>query len=194
MTGLAPRLIFLTHPQVIIDPEKDIRRWSLSPMGRSRMEVFARSPDAARITAIWSSTETKAQEAAAVLSAALGVSVDADAGLGENDRSATGFLPPAAFEAAADAFFARPDHSFRGWETAVSAQSRIAAALHRILAGHNGGDLAVVSHGAVGTLMLCRLLNMPISRALDQPSQGHYWAATLPGLELLHRWQPIDSP
>lgn len=41
--------------------------------------------------------------------------------LGENDRSATGYLPHEEFEAAANAFFEQPDASFCGWETAVEA-------------------------------------------------------------------------
>lgn len=36
----------------------------------------------------------------------------------ENDRSSTGFLPPEEFEVVADAFFAQPGVSVRGWETA----------------------------------------------------------------------------
>ena len=48
-------------------------------------------------------------------------------GLGENDRSSTGYLPKAEFEAVADAFFARPEESVRGWERAVDAQRRIVA-------------------------------------------------------------------
>jgi broad specificity phosphatase PhoE len=185
------RLIFITHPQVTIDPALDVRRWSLSPAGRARMQAFARSPAAARVTAIWSSTETKAREAAAILAKAHALPVHKDAALAENDRSATGFLPPPAFESAADAFFAHPDHSHQGWETATAAQTRIDTALRRIAATHHSGDLAVVAHGAVGTLMLCRLMAQPITRALDQPFQGHYWTASLPDWQLLHGWQPI---
>ena len=95
------------------------------------------------------------------------------------------------FRGAADAFFAAPDVSFRGWERAIDAQDRITAALHQILPDHGTGDLAIVTHGAVGTLLWCRLMNCPIDRKHDQPGQGHFWIADLRSLEPTGGWQPI---
>jgi hypothetical protein len=43
----------------------------------------------------------------------------------ENDRSATGFLPPDEFETVANRLFAEPLVSIRGWERAIDAQLRI---------------------------------------------------------------------
>jgi len=64
-------------------------------------------------------------------------------GLRENDRSATGFLQKQEFEATADAFFAHPHESVRGWEAAVAAQARIVRAVEEILSqAPNEGDLA----------------------------------------------------
>ncbi|MFZ5730653.1 MAG: histidine phosphatase family protein, partial [Pseudomonadota bacterium] len=95
---------------------------------------------------------------------------------GENDRSATGFVPPDPFERLADAFFAHPEESVRGWETAAAAQGRIVAATMEILQAHPGpGDVAIVAHGGVGTLLLCHLKGLPIARAHDQPHQGCWW-------------------
>ncbi|MFC0389117.1 histidine phosphatase family protein [Muricoccus vinaceus] len=34
------------------------------------------------------------------------------------------------------------------------------------------GDIAIVSHGGVGALLLCHLKGVPISRAEDQPGAG----------------------
>ncbi len=187
-----PRLLFITHPEVEIDPARPIERWRLSPAGVARMRAFAEGAEAAGVTAIRASTETKAIEAAGILAGRLGLGVSVDRDLGENDRSATGFLPPPEFEATADAFFARPGESIRGWERAADAQARVRAAVARAVAAHEGaGDLAIVAHGAVGTLMLCHLLGRPIDRALDQPFQGHFWVAQLPGLRILHGWRPI---
>lgn len=185
------RLIFITHPEVIVDPLVPIERWRLSEAGVRRMQAFAEDPVTADVTAIWSSAETKALEAAAILAARLGLSVEVDQRLGENDRSATGFLPPDEFERAADAFFAEPTKSFRGWERAVDAQQRVVTAVTSVLEAHKGGDLAIVAHGGVGALLLCALLGRPISRDMDQPSQGHYWVARLPDLRVEHSWRPI---
>ena len=186
-----PSLFFITHPEVIVDPECRIEDWGLSDAGRRRASHFVQSGFLSDVTAIWSSTELKAMETAGIFADHLELPVVTDPLLGENDRSATGFLPPTEFEAAADAFFAAPETSFRGWERALDAQNRIETATRRIVAQHHRGDLAIVSHGAVGTLLYCTLKNLPISRAHDQPSQGHYWVASFPKLVPIHCWKSL---
>jgi broad specificity phosphatase PhoE len=184
-------LFFITHPEVTIDPGTEVARWHLSDIGVSRMRRFARSEVVRDVSAVWASTETKAIEAAGLLAGWLGLPVSTCAALGENDRSATGFLPPDEFERMADAFIAEPGRSVRGWERAIDAQARVRAAADAIIAGHGGGDLAIVAHGAVGTLLLCSYLDRPIARSADQPAQGCYWTATLPDCRVVHVWRPI---
>ncbi len=91
-------------------------------------------------------------------------------GLDENDRGSAGCLPPGRFRVAADAFFARPETSFCGWGRAVDAQARVAAAWGEIVQAP--GRIVVVGHGGTGTLLMCRLVGLPISRAHDAPRQG----------------------
>ncbi len=86
---------------------------------------------------IISSGERKAIETAAILAEAAGVAPEVDEVMHENDRSATGFLSPPAFETAADWFFAHPQDSYKGWERAVDAQARIVEAVARALADHD---------------------------------------------------------
>lgn len=185
------RLIFVTHPEVRVDPSIPVPDWPLNETGHRRAQGFAQSGILRGVTHLWSSIETKARETAAILAEHAAIPVSFAPDLGENDRSATGFLPPAKFEHAADRFFAAPDQSFKGWEPAIDAQARIVTAVHRIVAQHAGGDLAIVSHGAVGTLLYCHLSGRPIDRAEDQPSQGHYWTAELPALIPEHGWRSI---
>lgn len=157
------------------------------------MRTFAALPWLAEIASVWASTETKAIEAAGILAAAIGCGVGVDAALGENDRRSTGFLPPFEFEHVADGFFAEPQISVRGWERAVDAQRRVLGATRAIVGRHRKGDLAIVAHGAVGTLLFCALSDRPISRSLDQPSQGHYWCANLHDLKPHHGWRRIAA-
>lgn len=185
-------LIFITHPEVSVDPACLITEWALSAVGRDRAARLARSETLSDVTAIWASGERKALQTATYLSKRLGLPVKADARLGENDRTATGFLPPEVFETAADAFFAYPNTSFRGWERAIDAQTRIHRAVTDIIARHTDGDLAIVSHGAVGTLLFCALKGVPISRDHDQPGQGHFWSASLTDLVPRHHWRRFD--
>lgn len=190
VAGMAS-LVFVTHPEVVVDPLVPVERWRLSEQGVARMRRFADGDVVAGVTSVWASGEAKAIEAAGILAARFGIGVSVDRDLGENDRSATGFLPPAEFEAVADAFFAEPEASVRGWERAIDAQRRIRAAADRLLAGHREGDIAIVAHGAVGTLLLCSYRRQAISRAFDQPFQGHYWIASLPGPSVEQGWLPI---
>lgn len=182
------RLVFVTHPQVAIDAAVPVPRWRLSDAGTARMRAFADSGVLDGTTGVWASTEAKAIEGAGIVAAGFGLPVHVDAELGENDRSATGYLPPAEFEATADAFFARPEESVRGWERAVDAQARVVGAVERIMAGSTG-PVTVVAHGAVGALLLCRTLGVPISRTHDQPAPGCFYIVE--NGQLLHGWRPI---
>ncbi len=171
------RLVFITHPEVEIDPATEITDWRLSEEGRRRTGAFAKTEVVRSASSVWSSGERKAREAASILAAPNQLPVFMDTRLGENNRSAMGHLPRHDFETAADAFFALPQVSFKGWESASDAQSRIASVFRDIVAMHTLGDLMVVSHGADGTLLWCHLMGVPIDRRQDQLSQGHYWSA-----------------
>jgi broad specificity phosphatase PhoE len=154
-----------------------------------------RQPWIRDITSIYCSTEQKAIDGAAILAEHLSLGYRAVPELGENDRSSTGFLPPSEFERVADEFFARPHESVRGWERAVDAQARIVSAVAR-LAGEEqgGGAMAIVSHGAVGTLLYCQLAGEAISRRYDQPPNGggNYFRFCLSPLAVQSWWRPID--
>ncbi len=116
--------------------------------------------------------------------------------LGENDRSATGYLPKPEFEVVANEFFARPEESIRGWERAIDAQRRIIRAVERVIAEPKGeGDIAIVSHGGVGTLLLCHFKGVPISRAEDQPGAGGGNCFSFDASEhrLLSGWRDIED-
>ena len=68
-------LIFITHPEIIVDSQIDVRRWRLSDAGLARMRIFADSPAVADVTSVWASTEAKAIEAAGILAARFGLGV-----------------------------------------------------------------------------------------------------------------------
>lgn len=181
--------LYVTHPQVNIDPDVPVPRWGLSPLGRKRAEVAARSDWARQLRRIVSSDETKAIETAEILAAAAGLAIEIIAEAGENDRSATGFLPPDRFEAAADWFFAHPEESYQGWERAADAQSRIVGVVEGVLSDHDPAlPIAFVGHGGVGTLLKCHLAGRAISRDRDQPAGG----GNLFAFRLADRWLACD--
>jgi broad specificity phosphatase PhoE len=121
-----PTVFFITHPNVAIDRAIPVPDWPLNDRGRARMRAMTAHPWTRAVRHIFASKERKACEAAQLLADCLGLDgYTAMAELGENDRSATGFLAEDEFEATADAFFARPQESIRGWERAADAQARI---------------------------------------------------------------------
>ena len=119
-----PRIFYISHPEVVIDPEVPVPDWGLSPLGRVRMARFAQGPELKNVTSIWSSAERKAVDGALILGAALSLNPQAHEDLGENDRSSTGYVAPPRFWDLVEAFFASPDESMEGWETARAAQAR----------------------------------------------------------------------
>ena len=163
---------YLTHPQVMIDPDVPVMKWGLNELGASRVTRLIKSDRLSGTTYVVSSGEQKALDTARPIAAAIGCELDVRARTHENDRSATGYLPGPEFEATADAFFAEPDVSVRGWEKAVDAQSRIVGEVEEVLVGPVGGDVLIVGHGAVGTLLYCHLAGLPISRQYDQTGGG----------------------
>jgi broad specificity phosphatase PhoE len=186
---------FITHGNVRIDPQVPVPDWSLSDLGRRRMTGALRQSWILDIASVYSSTERKSVEMAAILAAHLGLAVTQVHELGENDRSATGFLPPDEFEAHANEFFTRPAESVGGWERAVDAQARIVEAVRRIVAiDRSHGCIAIVSHGAVGTLLHCRLAGREIDRRHDQPANGggNYFRFTIDPPSVDGDWRSID--
>lgn len=189
------RCLFITHPNVEINREVPVPRWPLSARGRERMHAALAESWVGDIGTIWCSTEQKAIDGATILADHLGLPFSTAEDLGENDRSSTGFLPPDEFERVADQFFAQPEESVRGWETASAAQARIVGAVERILRAETGpGTVAFVSHGAVGTLLWCHLAGEPISRTRDQPGNGggNWFEFTWPSTQVTSWWRPID--
>jgi broad specificity phosphatase PhoE len=192
---MASHLIFITHPDVLIDPAVPVPQWPLSERGLARMRAGLQQPWVRAIRAVYCSTEQKARDGAAILAGHLGLAVTEIDALGENDRSSTGFLAPPEFEQMADAFFAQPEVSVRGWERAADAQSRIVTAVRSLAAADTtDGLIAIVSHGAVGTLLYCHLAGVPIARKWDQPPNrgGNFYPFSLSPDSVAHGWRPID--
>jgi broad specificity phosphatase PhoE len=191
-----PILHFITHPDVVIDPMVPVSEWRLSPEGIRRMGLALDRPWMSRLGSVFSSAERKATDAARLIADRFHLSPVIIGDLGENDRSATGYLPKAEFEAVADIFFAQPERSVQGWERAVDAQRRISAAVDRVIAAAPGDrDVAVVSHGGVGALLLCQLKGIPIDRAEDQPGAGGgcVYSFDVETRTLLSGWRRIED-
>ena len=144
---------YITHPQVVQDPSTPVPEWHLSKIGLDRLRSLAQPIALSNTTVIVASAETKALETAAVFADWLGLEPVVRELMHENDRSASGYMPPSEFETTADRFYAEPTSSVRGWETALAAQARIVSEYQAALRLCTDGDLLIAGHGAVGTLL-----------------------------------------
>jgi broad specificity phosphatase PhoE len=191
--------LYVTHPQVRQSPAVPVPKWGLSDRGRARAEAFAQHPLVRAATRIVSSRETKALELAQILAAGSGAPITSDAAFNENDRTATGYVNAERFEQLADAFFAGPDVSAEGWETAAHAQARIVAAVEAALAAHDPTQpIVFAGHGAVGTLLKCALARRPIARVEDQrrigdPGGGNVLVIRLSDRALRGDWTAMEQ-
>ena len=191
--------LYVTHPQVVMDPAVPVPRWGLSDKGASRARAFAAHPLLHGLGRIIASDERKALELADILAEASGAPVSVDPECGENDRSSTGYVAAERFEQLADAFFAHPDQSVEGWETARAAQARIVRAFERALSAHDPKlPLLFAGHGAVGTLLKCHLDGRTISRSEDQrrignPGGGNVLLIRLADRKLFGDWTAMED-
>lgn len=186
---------YLTHPDVVIDPSIPVPQWRLSAIGRARAEMAARAAWLRNTTQIVSSGETKAIETAEIIAAELGLEFEIRPRMHENDRSATGVLSQPEFQAMADRFFANPTISVRGWERAIDAQARIVEEAEEVLSRGQPGDILLVGHGGVGTLLYCHYSGLAIDRKHDQlpGGGGCYYAMRKSARTILHGWRRIEA-
>jgi broad specificity phosphatase PhoE len=190
------RILFVTQPEVVIDPRMPVPRWPLSRIGRRRIKAFAEALRPAGIAAVWSSAERKARDGADILAEVLDLRPNVDAGLGENGRESTGYIAPPEFWLVVDAFFSNPASSIRGWETAAHAQARIVAAVTRVAATAPVlGSTVIVSHGGVGRLLMAHLQRVKIGREdkPENPGGGCFVVIDRAGLSLSQGWRDIES-
>ena len=192
---MAALVRYLTHPEVLIDPTVPVPRWGLSEVGHARVEALVHAGWLDGTKQIISSAEQKALETAEPIADALRIEFEVREAMHENDRSATGFLPPNEFQRVANEFFSNPNESIRGWERAIDAQARIVGEVEAALEKWDEGDVLFVGHGGVGTLMFCHYSKLAISRAHDQPvgGGGCYFSMRLDDRDVLHPWRCIED-
>jgi broad specificity phosphatase PhoE len=192
--NMVSKIIYLSHPEVKIDPQRAVSDWEISEQGRRRLIAASKRGWPGRGWRLIASPEVKAQQTAEFLSNAFALPLHTHPDMGEVDRSATGYLPYDAHEALADALFAQPAIGPQGWESAQAASQRITKAFQEVLA-EVSDNMIFVGHGAVGSFLWCALTKTPISRAADQRRCGSFWAGSMgpDGFVPVHPWQALET-
>lgn len=165
--------LLVKHSLPAIDPGRPAREWRLSAEGLRRCAPLAAALAEYAPRAVVTSVEPKARETGAAVAAALGLPLEAFAGLHENDRLGLPYLPAADLEATIARFFAQSQEVVMGRETADEAHARFAAALERVGRAYPQGTVVVVAHGTVISLLVARaagLTAFDLWRCLGLPS------------------------
>lgn len=188
------RILYLSHPEVNIDPQTPVPEWKLSDQGRRRLVAATARGWPGRGWRIVTSPEVKAQQTAELLANAFALPLHIHPDMAEVDRSATGYVPHDQHKALADALFAHPDTGPMGWESANAATARITQAFQEVMA-EVSDNLLFIGHGAVGTFLWCALTQTPITRAADQRRGGSFWAGSYgdSGFVAGHPWQGLET-
>lgn len=184
--------VYLSHPEVVIDPAVPVADWGLTSAGSARVTSLVERLPGGEIHVV-SSAERKALETAWPIAARAGTPVQVRTAMHENDRSASGFLPGPEFQKTADAFFANPEESIRGWERAVDAQARILSEVSAVLDAQPSRSLIFAGHGGVGTLLQCAFASRPIGREWDQTASGQWFAFDPRSRKALTGWAPMET-
>lgn len=154
---MTPKLIFIRHAAVEIDPNVSSREWRLSDNGRSTTRYLAPQIASHNPARIITSEEPKAAVTGQIIADALGIPWQTAPNLHEHERSSVGYFESKEdFVTAVSHFFTHPNQLIFGDETANQARERFDTAVHALLAANPNDTLAIVTHGTVLTLFLAR--------------------------------------
>ena len=173
-------LILVKHSLPTLEPGIPAHLWQLSPTGKQRCTGLAQQLSAYLPFRLYSSTEPKATQTAALVASQLHIPWQTHPGLHEHERSQVGFSSPAQFQANMRLFFEHPTQTVFGGESADQAYQRFSTALQVLLDADSphaqnlmAQNLVVVAHGTVISLYVarrCGLEAYPLWEQLGLPA------------------------
>jgi broad specificity phosphatase PhoE len=141
-------LVLVKHSLPAIDPEVPPAHWHLGGEGKARCRPLAEQLRAYGPAVLVSSTEPKAAETASLVAKELGLTVELDPRLREQDRTGAPWVSEEAFRMSVGRAFDLPDEIVFGLESLNAARERFGAAIADHLE-RAGGSLVAVAHGTV---------------------------------------------
>jgi broad specificity phosphatase PhoE len=178
------KLILIKHASPLVIPGTPSEKWNLSEKGRESCVPLAEAVREFSPAAIVTSEEPKARETGEIVAAKLGVPIETAPGLHEHDRSKVPHMRSGEFISHMELLFRRPGERVLGSESADEALDRFEAAIDDVLAKHEKGNVAIVSHGTVIALFVAEhgeQYGFELWRKMGLPSMV---VMTLPGREI----------
>ena len=148
------KLILIKHASPLVIPGTPPEEWKLSDKGKDACVPLAEALREHQPTVFVSSEEPKAQETAQLAASRLSVPVETAKDLHEHDRSNVPHMRSGEFISHMELFFRKPAELVLGHESANDALARFEAAANDVLAKHQFGNPAIVSHGTVLALFI----------------------------------------
>lgn len=147
------RLFLIRHANPEIAAHVAAADWQLSDTGYERARALAATITPRGVSCIHSSVEPKAVQTAEAFGDVFGVPIVQVPGLQEHERPGVPLMPSDVFERTIETFFSRPSERVFGNESADQARRRFEQALVPLI-DNSSGDLVVVTHGTVLTLIV----------------------------------------
>lgn len=151
-------LYFLRHGETVKDPGVPAIEWKLTPGTSDILDIMAGEERFKNITAIYTSSEHKAQKTAEPFCLHLGLDVIIKDGL-EEVRRGGAFLTDEEFQRSKREKLELRDSDLDGGETANQALERFITAVTEINSKHQNAEVLIVSHSTVLSLFFSYLKN-----------------------------------
>ena len=162
------RIYLITHAHTQQLQTTDAWLWQLSSRGAGQAVALAAASFWGVVTAIFCSGEPKTGLTVAPLLRERPLPVYSDARFDEVHRS--GWSED--YAGSVQAFFAEPEQSPPGWETAAAAQARFLAGIDELIDRHPAETVALVGHGLTLSLYRAWLLGQAHVRFADWQGLG----------------------
>lgn len=186
------KLIYITHPAVEVQQDIPVNKWHISDDGWKQTMRLVRKPFWAHVDTIYSSQEPKAKSVADEVEAHhVNLKFPIPFGneeLGEIDRSSTGYIGSEGYPKAMEQFYLHPSGSYNGWETAEAATERTLRVISHIMDDNLNKTVAIIGHGAVGTLLICYLKNISPTMKEDPKVPGCLVTIDWDNKKVLSEW------
>lgn len=147
-------LLLIRHSLPTIEPDRPAKQWRLSEEGRERCSLLSERVASYSPSSLFSSLEPKALETAEMIGSRLNLSTVPVHDLHEHDREHVPLLSRAEIQSLIKSFFNDQDTLVFGEETAQQAMERFTQAVDGIVTTQQNGNLAIVTHGTVITLLV----------------------------------------
>ncbi len=183
------KLIYITHPEVIINPAIAIDEWVLSPLGWDRVEKLLALKFWQEVEKVYTSSEPKAYMIGEKVSKKYGIELEKISDLREIDRSATGIISPLSdYMQVVQLSYENIKEMAKGWESISNVMLRNSNAVEMLKTKYNGKTFVIIGHGCAGTTIKCHIKKVNPTFQEDPQKTGCYFIANLDTNEIIQDW------